>query len=1057
MADSSKRGREKRSHASDAVACAITLVVALGLFCPLAAYAQRWHASATGQPKPQAKKPLDDMAHMSWTRRDGAPSDIAALAQTTDGYLWIGSGRGLFRFDGLKFQSYPFTPNDPQLPSSDIGALAADRDGGLWIGYRMGGFTHLLNGTRMDYSTRDGVGIESTAQIVCRPDGSVWSLADGRILHLANAQWENFSLKHGLPSEGLYSLFFDRDGNLWTAEKSHVYELKKDEDTFAPVSVPDGTVNQFEQLADGTIWISDAWKDVRPLHDDKRLQAVRLRGVPTMLADREGSIWLANDTGGVTRIKHPGDAGRIVEEYGPSDGLTDGQTHAILEDQQGTIWVATTRGLDRFRHSPLVQFRGVELDYYPALIADKTDGIWLHDMDKPLMRFVGGHLSYVGKGHGSGSLFQETDGSIWILDQITRDFYRYSPKGGEPTHIAAPEEGRLVETWCLGKDLHGALLACFEGHGLWRYDGKWSHVLAPELPAESPLSLVTGVGGRIWLGYPHNQIVLLDEHGYHRYGKQEGLELTSIFTFYDVAGTTLAGGSDGLAIFENGRFRTLQLRSPEMLRGISGIVKDRLGNFWFNAGLGVVRIPASEWLKGTSHPGYAMDFQVLNEQDGLIGSPAQNKPTPSAIVDRSGLLWFATSGHLVSIDPMAMRQEESKPNLQLQSVIINEKPVPFDKDTPITQGSLGLRTLEVDYNGIDLNSPERVVYQFMLEGEDKDWRNVGSRRQAYYTNLAPGKYRFRVRAATGTGPWNELQAGPRIIITPPYYQTSWFYLASLVIVSGLLWILYRARLQYLTSQVQERLEARAQERLRIARDLHDTLLQGVQGLILRFHFATEQLPAEEPARVVLLDALDRADEVIQEGRVKVRDLRAEVASPAELQINLRKVADSLETEDLPRIRVRVIGEPRALHPNVSDELYGIGREALTNALLHAQATQIVLELTYRTNELRLSCIDNGCGVSLESLPGRSEQGHWGIVGMRERAKNLGSNLEFSSKLGVGTEIRLSVEGRRAYIKTGGNGREGWLSFLRPSSLLKPKVTILATQKDMPVDSKIEAR
>ena len=1020
------------------------------------AQAQRWHASAMGLPKPQSKKPLDDMAHTSWTRRDGAPSDIAALAQTTDGYLWIGSGRGLFRFDGLQFQSYPFTSVDPELPASDIGALAADPDGGLWIGYRMGGFTHLLNGKRVDYYRRDGIAIESTAQIACRPDGSVWAIADGRILHLTESNWENYSLKHGLASEGLYSLFFDRDGNLWTAEKAHVYELKRGEDKFVSVNVPEGTVNQFEQLADGTMWISDAWKDVRPLHDDRRQKAVRIPGVPTMLADREGSIWLANDTGGVTRIKHPGEANRVVEDYKPADGLTDGQTHAILEDKQGTIWVATTRGLDRFRQSPLVQFRGVQLDYYPALIADKTDGIWLHDMDKPLMRLTSGHLSFVGKGHGSGSLFQDTDGSIWMLDQITRDFYRYSPNGGEPSRIAAPEEGRLVETWCLGKDLHGALLACFEGHGLWRYDGKWSHVVAPELPQESPLSLVTGVGGRIWLGYPHNQIVLLDANGYHPYGKQDGLELTSIFTFYDADGTTLAGGSDGLAIFDGAKFHSLHLRSADLLRGISGIVKDRIGNIWLNAGLGVIRIPISEWQKGVSNPGYAMDFQVFNEQDGLIGSPAQNKPTPSAIVDRSGLLWFATSGHLVSIDPAATRQEESKPNLQLQSVIINGKLVAYDKDVPITQSSLDLKTLEIDYTGIDLNSPERVIYQFMLENENKDWQDVGRRRQAYYTNLAPGKYRFRVRAATGTGPWNELQSGPLFTITPPYYRTIWFYLVSLVVICSLLWLIYRARLQYLTSQVQEHLEARAQERLRIARDLHDTLLQGVQGLILRFHFATEQLPSEEPARAVLLDALDRADAVIQEGRVKVRDLRAEVALPTELPTNLRKAADALGTQDLPRIHVRVIGEPRTLHPNVSDELYCIGREALTNAVLHAEATQIVLELTYKTNELRLTCVDNGCGVDPETLPARSEQGHWGLVGMRERAKNLGSKLEFLSKQGAGTEIRLSVDGRRAYAKPKRSSLLGWFSPPQSPLFLKPKVTIISTQEDMPVDRKIEA-
>jgi ligand-binding sensor domain-containing protein len=332
--------------------------------------------------------------------------------RTTDGYLWIGSSRGLFRFDGLQFPSYPFSKADPQLPASDIAALAACPDGGLWLGYRMGGITYLHGGKKVDYDGRNGLVSECTEQLLCRSDGSVWATADGRLMHLSGSMWEDYSMKHGLSSQGLYSLFFDRGGNLWTADKGHVYELRSGEDKFAPVNVPNGTVNQFVQLEDGNLWISDAWKDVRPLHDDKRVEAVKIAGVPVMIADNENSIWLANDFGGLKRIKNPGNAKRAVEDFTVSNGLTDGQTRAILRDQQGTIWVGTTRGLDRFKRSFLVQFRGVPLDYYPALLADRNDGIWLHDMDKPLMRFRSGHLSFVGKGHGSSSLYRDSDGSV---------------------------------------------------------------------------------------------------------------------------------------------------------------------------------------------------------------------------------------------------------------------------------------------------------------------------------------------------------------------------------------------------------------------------------------------------------------------------------------------------------------------------------------------------------------------------------------------------------------------------------------------------------------------
>jgi signal transduction histidine kinase/ligand-binding sensor domain-containing protein len=1014
---------------------------------PLGMPAQRWHADTKGLPQHAPAQPLDDLAHMSWTRRDGAPSDIAALAQTKDGYLWIGSSFGLFRFDGLQFQSYPFTAADPRLPSSDIAALAADRDGGLWIGYRMGGISYLRDGKKVDYDGHSGLVSESTEQLLCRDDGSVWATADGRLMHFTGSGWENFSLRHGLASEGLYSLFFDRDENLWTADKGHVYELKTDAGTFAQVASSAKVVNQFAQLPSGAMWISDAWSSVRPLADGRPADAVRIPGVPILLADRDGSIWLANDFGGLTRIKHPRDAtARQVEYYAPSDGLTDGQTRAILQDRQGAIWVGTARGLDRFRPSPVVPFRGVQLNYYPALVADKNGGIWIHDMDKPLMRLRDGQLTFVGKGHGSSSLFEDSDGSVWMLDQITRDFYRYPENGGAPQRIPSPPEGRQVETWCLGKDPQGNLLACFEGHGLWRYAGAWEHVTAPGLPKESPISLMKARDGSVWLGFAHNQIAHEDAKGFAIYGEAQGLALNSVFAFYDGGDLVFAGGSDGLAYFADGQFHSMLLRVPGLLRGISGIVKDRFGDLWLNAASGVIRLPQAEWKKAVADPQYAMDFQLLNEQDGLLGSPTQSKPTPSAVVDTSGLLWFATSGHLVSIDPALARQSVSRPNVLLESVVVNGAVHRYREGETLNVGAGPLKTLEFDYIGVDLSLPDRVTYQYMLEGQDKEWQDAESRRQAFYTNLPAGTYRFHVRAASGTGRWNELTAPMQLTVTAPFYSTVWFYVLCCLAAFGVVWVVYQLRVQHITGRVRQRLEARAQERIRIARDLHDTLLQGVQGLVLRFHFATEQLPAEEPVRATLRAALDQADEVIHEGREKVRELRAETAAPGDLEKNLRRAAETLQADGAAKITMRVKGQPRTLHAAVQEELYSIAREALTNAVRHAHAAEIVLELAYEQKQLRLMCRDGGRGVTPEVMRAGFKRGHFGIPGMRERARGLGCTLDFTSTKD-GTRVQVSVNARKAYLET--EDDSGWRERLwrwlpqSPRGRSEPDVDLIA--------------
>ena len=985
--------------------------------------AQRWHASSASPPPAQAAPPLEDMAHMSWTRRDGAPNDITALAQTSDGYLWIGSRLGLFRFDGLEFASYPFTSADPKLPSSDIYALAADRDGGLWIGYRMGGITYLHGSKIIDFDKMNGLVSEATGQLLCRPDGSVWAQADGRLMHLTGSTWEDYSAKHGLASDGLYSLFFDREGDLWTAYKEHVFELKKGEDKFQPVLIPNHAVSQFGQTPDGRMWISDAWHDVRPLLDDQGVHAVRIPGVPLLLVAKDGSIWLAHDFGGISRIKFSRDGGQTVENYTTANGLSDGQTRAILQDRQGTIWVGTAAGLDRFEPSPLAQFHGVHLDYYPALIADKKSGIWLNDMDKPLMRLRDGKLQFFGVPHGSSSLFQDADGAVWLHDPITREFFRYTEDGAEPTRIPVPAVATEVENWCIGRDLHGALLACFEGHGLWRYTGTtWERVTAPGMPQESPLSLKRTDTGRLWIGYPHNKIILEDGNGYHIYGQNEGVELNAVLTFYDADGLVLAGGSDGLAFFDGRAFHSLHLRAPGLMRGISGIVKDRWGDLWLNGGSGVIRLPAQEWKTALRDPQYAMDFQFLNERDGLIGSPAQAKPGPTAIADTNGTLWFATSGHLVSIDPGSVRKERESPNMLLQSVLVNGSVVRYSEGSPITADSRHLKNVEFDYIGVDLKSPDRVSYQYMLEGQDKEWQDAGGRRQAYYTNLAPGTYRFRVRAASGTGQWSELHSDVAFTVTPAFYQTTWFYVLCALLLGGLLWLLYRLRLRYVTAKVLGRMEERTRERVRIARDLHDTLLQGIQGLVLRFHIATEKLPPDEPVRQMLREALASADQVINEGREKVRDLRAEGVSPRDLKEDLSSAAMALRSQSEAMISVTVRGEPRSLHATVRDELYSIGREALTNAVRHAGATQIELELVYEAKTFTLLCRDNGRGIDPELLRNGPTSGHWGIIGMRERAARLNGKLEITRGPEGGTGLEVRIPAHAAYSDGSGTLR-----------------------------------
>ncbi len=989
--------------------------------------AQRWHAKAMRRPEILPPPPLADMAHMSWTRRDGAPSDITALTQTADGYLWIGSRLGLFRFDGLQFAHYPFNEIDPPLPSSDIAALAADRDGGLWIGFRLGGITYLHGQKKFDYNRASGLNSESTEQLFCKEDGSVWATADGRLMHLEGNQWRDFAAQHGLHSDGIYSLFFDRAGNLWTADKGHIYQLKAGASLFQEVAVPNTEANQFVQTPDGTVWFSDAFHSVSPVVADKRMQGVKIPGVPVLLVTKDGSVWAAHDSNGITRIQPTPGQNSESENFTTQNGLTDSQTRAMLEDRLGAVWIATARGLDRFVKTPLKRFTQVAFDYYPALIADPSGGIWLNDMDKPLMRLQNDRLSFVGEPHGSSSLFQDTAGRIVLFDQITREVFRYSGKTGTPDRVPVPEVVRQVENWCLGEDDRGALLACFEGHGLWRYDRQWSQVRAPQLPQEAPFSLVPGLPGHTWLGYSANRIVLEDRYGFHLFGPESGLALNTSLTFFETPDLMAVGGSDGLAFRQSGRFTTVQARTPGLLRGISGIVQDSWGDLWLNAASGVIRLPAAEWRAALRSPDYRMDYELIQERDGLLGTPAQSKPGPSAVVERNGTLWFATSGHLAAIDPASVHTDRLAPSVLLQSVLVNGKPTVLDGRVVIRTSSNALRSLEINYIGLDLQSPDRVVYQYLLEGQDKGWQDAGSRRQVFYTNLAPGSYTFRVRAGFGTGNWNELKTPLTLVVHPAFYQTTWFYVLCALVFLSLLWWIYRLRVAFLTNVVRERAEERALERARIARDLHDTLLQGIQALVLRFHFATQQLSEKEPGRAALLTALDQADEVIREGRDRITGLRTDGDISSGLVRRVEEVIAPLAAEEKLHITRTVRGTPRPMTPLVEDELIFIGRECLLNAIRHSGGTTAELELTFSDTFVRLVCRDDGKGAEDMDWRNLQKKNHWGIQGMRERARRLGSSLAIMSAPGMGTEISVEVSARRAFLpqlnKPETNGRK----------------------------------
>jgi len=408
------------------------------------------------------------------------------------------------------------------------------------------------------------------------------------------------------------------------------------------------------------------------------------------------------------------------------------------------------------------------------------------------------------------------------------------------------------------------------------------------------------------------------------------------------------------------------------------------------------------------------------------------RPQPSAVATTDGRIWFSTTAGVVSIDATELVRNTLPPPVTIWSVTGGSKRYPnvgSDLRLPVHT-----QDLQIEYTAASLTVPERVRFQYKLEGFDRAWRDVGNRREALYTNLPPGQYTFRVTAANNDGVWNETGASIAFSIAPAFYQTGWFYALCAIACVALLTALYRARMHQVAAQARGRLEARLAERERIARELHDTLLQGIQGLIWRFQAAANRIPQSEPARRMLEQSLDRADQLLGESRSKVKGLRPAASNAVELAEALAAEGEQLALAHPADFRVSVQGVPRELHPIVREEGFLIGREALRNAFRHARAKDIEAEVSYGRGALHVRIRDDGRGISTTVLDAGGAPGHFGLVGMRERANKLGAHLDVWSKPDAGTEIDLRVPAEVAY------GRQ--MSWRRVRSWLTPSSTTI---------------
>lgn len=964
-----------------------------------------------------------------WTTEQGAPADIWALAQGRDGWLWLGTGNGLYRFDGVRFERFD-PPAGERFRSNNITALTMLPDGSLWIGFYYGGASILRDGNVRSYPPDRAFPIGMVLTFGQTPDGTIWAATEGGLARFDGREWRIAGSDWAYTSPRADWLVVAHDGTLWVATGDTLKYLRKGATRFEDTGLKVAKYAVIAEAPDGTLWLSDR------LHGTRALPGIAATGRSNastspdetryaesyrLLFDRYGNLWGSDASkGGVYRVARSGDAasGRslrpedIAEVADRSSGLVSDRAVPLLEDAEGTIWAGTNMGLVSFHRNrfslPGNIAPGAASTY--AMAVDRQGVVWLVN-GGAVWRMNGTEGEVVARNLPdiAGALFDGSD-ELWLIGR--ENLFRLH--NGDLDRVALPLPSAVTKVNAMAFDRNGEPWLALAERGLYRLrEGTWSP-LAPAvaLPSIAPTALDSDASGRMWIGYPDNRIAVLD--GDVAQIHSAGLRVGNVTTINASGRDVLIGGELGLARVREGRIDSLVAGDDEALCGISGIVETETGDLWLNTIKGAVRMEAREAAAAFDHPGYRPAYRLFDYRDGLPGVAVQTSPVASAAVDAMHRIWVLTNQAPAWVDPADLRGNTLPPPVEILSLTANGSRYPLAGTLRPPSLPKGTNNVQLEYTATSLAIPDRVRFRYKLEGVDADWRDAGNRREAFYSNLKPGDYRFRVIAANDDGVWNAQGATAYFAIEPSFFETKGFYAILTLSVLSLAAIFYLWRLRLATERARIQLTERMRERERIARDIHDTLLQGVQGLLLRLQAVVVGLAPGDSRGEVLNGAIEQARQMVIEGRDKIIALRGDDQKNTELAQSVLAIGENLASTYPATFHLTTEGEPRAMLPSAVDEIIDIVGEAMRNAFVHADGTRVDVHIAYQRRALHIHIRDDGRGIDDAALDSAARLKRWGIIGMQERAEKLGSRLVLRRRAPVGTEVILTVPCRAAY-------------------------------------------
>ncbi|MGO9437380.1 MAG: triple tyrosine motif-containing protein [Terracidiphilus sp.] len=987
---------------------------------------------------------VTEFHHTMWTADNGLGA-VFDIQQASDGYLWLTTSTGVFRFDGVRFQSVEEATNGA-VRNSEIHSAFLSSSGGVWLKTRAAGLLFWKHGQLSVFSDRRCTPALQMEGLAEDKDGTLWIQASGGLFRMRGSVCEPVGTEHGYPGGFPAAIMVDRTGTVWvrTLAGSLLF-LLRGHATFQVLRYTAGAIsaafvlaapthNAFlHQAPDGAIWLSDNY-GLREIANSEGApvfspppQKGRMKDIQfgDFTFGPDGCLWVVTDKG-VRRFDHlerwqtpVAREDAAGESFDTDQGLSSNAAWKVLIDREGSVWVGTNSGLDQLRrtalHTPTLP-QTEEHDF--GVAAGDLGSVWTGNRSLPLTRLAAdGKITSFPETEGTVCLRRDRNGAIWSAGGGRSQIWRYSRTGLAKLHY--PENVGPVVSLAVDRNNDLWISTAIGGTYLFSH-GAWSR--ENEAVGKRPGllgAMASDDEGNIWFGFANN-LVRWNGSSYQRFSFANGTRGVSESTMSIRGNHVWLAGPGGVELFTQGQFYLLHWKNQDLPGRVSGVVETETGELWANGFSGITHVTADELARWLRNPASSISAEHLDALDGLPGFSAERIPEPSLAESREGRLWFATTKGITWLDPEKLRENRNRlpPPVMISSIFSNGKLYVGSNELSLPPHT---ERLEIDYTALSLAIPERVLFRYKLDGVDNDWQDAGTRRQAFYTSLPPGHYRFQVIACNNDRVWNDAGATLGFSIAPAWFQTISFRTFCVCVFLLMWWTLYQLRLRRLERQFNLSFEARVDERIRIARELHDTLLQSFNGLLLRFQAVSNLLPGRpQEAKQRIESAIELASNAITEGRDAVHELRSGGSMNLDLAEAISNLAQELlsqpASESRPEFCVQVEGTPRELNQIVRDEAYRIAAEALRNSIRHARARTIEFEIRYDDQSLRLRIRDNGKGIESAVLGIDHSLGHWGLRGMRERAKLVGASLDVWTELDSGTEIELNIPAPNAYAK-----------------------------------------